>query len=46
MFTRLFMIYYDLGAPGSSVGRAFDSRSRGPGIETRAGYLVVGSDST
>ena len=38
------------GAPGSSVGRAPDSRSRGPGIETTtsstSGYLVGESDST
>ena len=31
------------GAPGSSVGRALDTRSRGPGIETRSGHIVVGS---
>ena len=31
---------------GSSVSRASDSRSRGPEIETRAGHLVVRSDST
>ena len=34
------------GAPGSSVGRAPDSKSRGPGIETRARHLVVGSEAT
>ena len=34
------------GAPGSSVGRASDSGSRSPGVETRAGHLVVGSNST
>ena len=33
------------GAPGSSVGRASDSGSRSPGFETRAGHLVVESDS-
>ena len=31
---------------GSSVGRASDSRSRGPGFETRTGHLLVGSDLT
>ena len=31
---------------GSSVGRAAGSRSRGPGFETRTGYLVMGSDLT
>ena len=35
-----------VGALGSSVGRASDSGSRSPGIETRAGHLVVGSDFT
>ena len=34
------------GVPGSSVGRVADSGSRSPGFETRAGHLVVGSDST
>ena len=34
------------GAPGRSVGRARDSRSRGLGIKTRAGYLVMESIST
>ena len=33
-------------APGSSVGRAPDPRNRGQGVETSAGHLVVGSDST
>ena len=31
------------GAPGSSVGRASDSRSRGSGFETHTGHLVVAS---
>ena len=33
-------------APGSSVSRAPDFRSRGQEIETRAEHLVEGSDST
>ena len=33
-------------APGNSVGRASNSGSRSPGVETGAGHLVVGSDST
>ena len=37
---------YNAGVLGSSVGRASDSRSRGPGFETRTGHLVVGSDFT
>ena len=32
------------GMSGSSVSRASDPRSRGPGLETRTGHLVVGSD--
>ena len=35
-----------IGAPGSSVGRALDSGGRRPGFGTRAGHLVVGWDST
>ena len=31
------------GAPGGSVDRASDSGSRSPGIDTRAGHLVVDS---
>ena len=34
------------GAPSGSVGRASDSRSRGPVFETRTVHLVVGSDLT
>ena len=34
------------GTPCSSVGRASDSRSRGPGFETGTRHLVVGSDLT
>ena len=37
---------WNLGASGSSVGRAPDSRSRGSRIETRAGHLIVWSDTT
>ena len=32
------------GSPSTSVGRASDSRSRGPVFETRTVHLVVGSD--
>ena len=36
----------EIGAPGSSVGRASDSGSRSPGFETLTGHMVVMSDST
>ena len=44
IFLKINEVFF--GALGSSVGRALDSRSRGLGIKTSAGHLVVGSYST